>query len=158
MWYLCCFTSSWGQCGCGREKVGPSLFLFLPFRVQLWSEMSWHGPYGCQLQWLPFQGTICVHLVRFGDTFSPILWWAATLLLVHLSSHSPEMQRQTFLFQAVGDILRATVVLLCMCALLLSHILLANQFFCSAITAGESLPLLWLAGNECVCAVSISSG
>lgn len=34
-----------------------------------------------------------------------------------------------FSVSGVGDILRAAIVLLCMFALLLSHILLANQFF-----------------------------
>lgn len=60
-------------------------------------------------------------------------------------------KRGFFIFHALRVILGATIVLLCVCALLLSHILPVNLFFFLLfITAVESLQLRRL---ECVCGV-----
>lgn len=137
------------------EKPAFLSFFFPTFRVLLWSGMSWQGPDGRQPQQAPLSGD---HMCPF----SLIQWSFFTSALMMRDQrfdrwHSPQLERMVFLFPASRDVLGAAIVLLCIYALLLSHILPGNLFFLFfffwVITAGESLQPLWLEGNGCVCGV-----
>lgn len=132
-------TSIWGQCGWERGKIGLPLLLFPTFRALLWSGLSWHVPYGRQPQ--------PAHLAWSSDHFFPLLWWCTTLY-TYLCLNC----KGWLFFHALIKPSRSHhCASVHVCFIAKPHPACESFFFFLVITAGESLQLLWLEGNECVC-------